>query len=295
MSLIHPQAYVDPHAELGRDVKVGAFAYVGPGVQLGDECVLHEHVTISGPAQIGPRNTFYPQCVIGSAPQDLKYKGGATRVIIGSDNLFREHVTVHRGTEVDQQSGGATRVGDHGLFMVGVHIAHDTRVDDHVILANYVQVAGHAHIQDHVNIGGVSAMHHFVTVGRYAFVGGMTRMTSDVPPYMKVSGYEATVRAVNFEGMRRWHVPDESIAAVKEAFRLLFARRSQRGVGRTAEAMARIEHDGLGRDEHVCYLIDFLKRQMHEGVFGRALERRRTDSAQDRAGFYRGQDSEQGK
>lgn len=283
MTTIHPLAHVDPKAELGCDVTIGPFCCVGAGVTLGDGCVLHEHVTLQGPSSFGPRNTFYPNCVLGAPPQDLKYRGGPTRLIVGCDNTFRESVSVHRGTEVD---AGETRIGDHNLLMVGVHIAHDVVVGNHVILANYVQVAGHACIEDCVNIGGLSAMHHFVTVGRYAYVGGITPMRSDVPPYMKVFGDSTAVRGVNTVGMGRWGIPESSIAAIKEAYRLIYGRRRERSPGRTAEALREIESNGLIDDVHVCYLVEFIKRQMKDSVFGRAREVRRRDSDADRARFY---------
>ncbi len=286
MSQIHPLSVVDPRAQLAPDVQVGPFCLVGADVTLGEGCVLHSHVTLLGPARIGRGNVFFPNCTIGAAPQDLKYKGGPTSVEIGDDNIFRENVTIHRGTEVDQQSGGVTRIGNRNLLMVGVHIAHDARIADHVILANYVQLAGHVQIEDCVNVGGHSAMHHFVTVGRYGYVGGMTRVTHDSPPYMKVQGYDAAVRAVNVEGMRRWRLPADSIEAVKEAFRILFGRRGERTPGRTAEALRELNGNGLMSDEHVRYLVNFIERKVDIGRFGRARERGRIDSDADRMRFY---------
>jgi len=286
MSQIHPTAVVDREAVLGQDVSIGPFCYVGPGVVLGDGCVLHAHATLLGPATFGVRNEIYPYCTLGAAPQDLKYKGGPTRLIVGDHNVFRENVTVHRGTEVDRRSGGCTRIGHRNLLMVGVHVAHDAEVGNHVILANCVQIAGHVRIEDCVTVGGVSAMHHFVTVGRYAYVAGITRVTHDVPPYMKVEGYDQEVRAVNVTGMQRWHIAPESIAAMKAAFRLLFARSGGRSPGRTVAAIREIENNGLIRDEHVRYLVDFLRRKLEVGVFGRVREHYRTDRDADRAAFY---------
>jgi len=293
MSAIHPLAYVDRRAELGREVQVGPFAYVGPDVRVGDGCVLHPRATLLGPSEIGPSNVFFPGCVIGAPPQDLKYKGGPTKVVIGANNQFREQVTIHRGTEVDQRSGGVTRIGDQNLLMVGVHLAHDAEVRNHVILANGVLIAGHVCIEDFVNVGGGSAMHHFVTLGRYAYIGGMTRITHDAPPYMKVQGYDGAVRGVNAEGMRRWRLPEPSIVAVKNAFRLLYARRTANAPGRTVAALREIESDGLMADEHVRYLVEFLHRKLMHGVYGRARERARTDVPQDRAHFYQAQRVEQ--
>ncbi|MFH1746708.1 MAG: acyl-ACP--UDP-N-acetylglucosamine O-acyltransferase [Planctomycetota bacterium] len=286
MNEIHPTAVIDPQAELGNGLKIGPFCYVGPGVSLGDGCELISHVTLLGPAQFGAGNIVFPQAVLGAAPQDLKYRGGPTRLVIGAQNVFREHVTVHRGTEVDRHSAGITQIGDHNLFMVGVHIAHDAEFGNHIILANQVQIAGHVRIEDRVTVGGATAMHHFVTVGRAAFVGGMTRVTHDVPPYMKVQGYDQDVRAVNTVGMERWHIPSESIAAMKQVFRLLYARRGGRTPGRTVEALHEIETNGLMHDEHVRYLVEFLRRKMEVGIFGRVREYYRSDTAEDRQGFY---------
>lgn len=286
MSKIHPTAYVDPQAELGANVEIDAFSYVGPQVRLGAGCRLAPRVTLLGPAEFGSGNVFFSGCVLGAAPQDLKYKGGSTGLVVGRDNVFREHVTVHRGTEVDRLSGGVTRVGDHNLFMVGVHLAHDADIGNHIIIANMVQLAGHVRLEDYVVVGGASAMHHFVTVGRAAYVGGMTRITHDVPPFMKVLGYDQEVRGVNIEGLRRWRVPPDSIARVKAAARLLYARRGERSPLRTTEALAAIEANGLQADEHVRYLVQFLRHKLDVGIFGRVREHYRSDSDFDRARFY---------
>jgi UDP-N-acetylglucosamine acyltransferase len=286
MSQIHPTAIVDPQAVLGRDVKIGPYCVVGPGVVLGDACELLGHVTLLGPAEFGVCNTFYPYCVLGAAPQDLKFKGGPTRLLVGSHNVFREHVTAHRGTEVDRRSQGITRIGDHNLLMIGVHVAHDSDLGSYVLLANHVQIAGHVRIEDRVVVGGVSAMHHFVTIGRDAFVGGMTRVAHDVPPYMKVMGYTQTVRGVNTEGLRRWQTPAESIKAIKAAARLLFAPRRAHSPLCTAAALSEIESTGLSLDEHVAYLVAFMRRKLAVGVFGRAREHERSDVPTDRQWFY---------
>lgn len=286
MNNIHPSAVIDSGAKLGRDVRIGPLCYVAAGVELGDGCTLHSQVTLLGQATIGRGNTFFPHCTIGAEPQDLKFKGGQTRIIIGDDNRFRENVTVHRGTEVDKHSDGITRIGSHNLFMVGVHVAHDCDIGNHCILANHVLLAGHVKLEDCVNVGGCSAMHHFVTIGRYAYVGGMTRITHDAPPYMKVEGYDQLVRAPNSKGMQRWQIADDSIQAVKQAFRLLYARRGERSPGRTSEALREIESNGLMNDLHVGYLVEFLKRKTAIGIFGRQREHFRVDTDADRAGFY---------
>lgn len=286
MPEIHPTAVVDPRAELAEDVRVGPMCYIGPDVALGEGCTLLANVTLLGPSRFGRNNVFYPYCVLGAAPQDVKYRGGPTRLIVGSDNQFREHVTVHRGTEVDRQSGGITRIGDHNLLMVGVHVAHDVEIGSNVILANCVQLAGHIRIEDCVTVGGATGMHHFVTVGRNAYVAGMTRITHDVPPYMKVIGYDQQVRGVNTAGMRRWCIPESSIRAVRSCARLLYARRAGTSPGRTAEALDQIERNGLIEDPHVRYLVEFLRRKLTIGIYGRVREHFRSDTDADRANFY---------
>ncbi len=283
MSEIHPLAFVDPRAELGRDCSIGPFCYIGPGVRLGDRCRLHPNVTLIGPSEFGCDNIIHPHCTLGADPQDIKYRGGPTQLIVGDHNCFRENVTIHRGTEADSHSGGATRLGSHNLLMVGVHVAHDTLLGDNIIIANHVQIAGHGCIEDCVTIGGVSAMHHFVTIGRNAYVAGMTRVTHDVPPYMKVEGYDQEVRAVNTVGMERWQIPRESIQAVKAAFRLLYPRRTSRSPGRTSEALAQLGENGLMNDEHVRYLVAFLKRKLEIGIYGRVRESYRHDAPRERA------------
>ena len=286
MSQIHPSAVIDRSAQLGRDVIIGPYCYVGPDVILGDNCELISNVTLLGPSRFGSRNQVYPFCVLGAAPQDLKFKGGPTRLEVGDANIFREYVTAHRGTEVDVTSGGVTKIGDKNLFMIGAHIAHDSEVGSHVIIANAVQIAGHVRIEDCVNIGGVVGIHHFVTIGRNSFVGGMSRITKDVPPYVKVQGYKQAVRGLNIEGIRRWDFSESSISNLKKAARLLFPRKDEQSVGRTKEALMRIESDGLMNDDHVAYLVNFLRRQLDKGVFGRIREHFRSDSDQDREGFY---------
>ena len=287
---IHPTAVVEPGARLGRGVRVGPFCYVAADVELGDGCLLHPHVTLLGPSTFGARNQFFPQATRGGPPQDLKYRGGPTPLVVGDDNVFRESVTVHRGTEVDA-SGGVTRIGSNNLLMVGVHVAHDVEVGNHCILANCVQLAGHVCIEDRVVVGGHSAMHHFVTVGRYAYIAGMTRITHDVPPYLKVAGYDQKVRGPNSLGMGRWQIPEPSIRGVRAAWRMLYARR--RPAAPAIQVLGEIESNGLMGDDHVRYLVEFLRRKLAAGgALGRVREARRADSDADRRKFYRTTDSE---
>lgn len=285
-AMIHPSAVVDPRARLADDVRIGPLCYVGADVELGPGCELHAQVTLLGPARIGAGNIFFPQCIVGAGPQDLKYRGGPTRLEIGDHNVFRELVTVHRGTEVDEQSGGVTRIGHRNVIMVGVHVAHDVHIGNHCIISNSTQLAGHVRVEDYANISGFTGMHHFVTIGRYAFVAGMTRLTSDVPPYMIVAGYQSQVRGVNIEGMRRWRLPPESIEALRQAYRRLWGRRDEGGPAALSAGLREIRTDGLMQDPHVRYLVDFLSRKIDQGVYGRSRERHRRDCDRDREGFY---------
>jgi UDP-N-acetylglucosamine acyltransferase len=220
MPTIHQMAVVEAGAELAADVVVGAFAFVGKHVKLGAGCVVHHHASIEGHTMAGEKNEFFPQCVVGAVSQDLKYRGGDCPVIIGSGNKFRENATVHIGTE---DGGGATRIGDNNLIMVGAHIAHDCVLGSNCILANNVMLAGHVVVEDWVVISGGAASHHFVTFGKHSFVGGLSAITRDVPPFMIVEGHPGIVRGVNRTGLKRGGFGEESLEALKVAYKLLFS------------------------------------------------------------------------
>lgn len=280
--MIHPAAHIHPTAKVGRNVTIGPGAFVGEGVELGDGCVLHHNVTVGPHTRCGRENTFYPSAVVGMPPQDLKYKGGKTSVEMGDHNILREFVTIHAGTEV---AGGVTRIGAHNLFCVGVHIAHDCQVGSHCILSNQVQLAGHVCIEDKVTMGGVAAIHHFTTIGTLAYIGGLTRIVADVPPFMIVEGNPSSIRGYNETGMKRWGLSEEAIRAVRDAYRTLFSKRAERGgvplLSRLTELEARTASEG-----EVRYLCDSLRHSLVDGVYGRALERHRRDSDADRKAFY---------
>ena len=218
---ISPLAHVDPKAELGNNISIGPFCFVGPEVNLGDDCILDSHVTLTGKTTIGSGNRFWPTTVIGAEPQDFCYSDGApTQVIIGERNQFREGVTVNRGAEKED---GITRIGDDNFFMANSHIAHNCRIYNNAMLVNGVLLGGHVHVHDRAIISGNSAVHHFTTVGTLAFVGGCSRVTTDVPPYMMVVGNDdPQIRTVNLIGMRRAGIADEAIKAVRKAQKLLF-------------------------------------------------------------------------
>jgi UDP-N-acetylglucosamine acyltransferase len=217
--MIHPSAIVSPLARIGENVRIGPYCTIGDKVTIGNHCVLDSHVVMEGPCIVGEDNRFFPFTVIGVQPQDLKYSGEDTRLTIGSHNVFREYVNVHRGTV---QGGGHTRVGDHNLLMVGAHIAHDCTVGSHVIMANAATLAGHVTIGDHATIGAYSGVHQFCRVGVYGYVGGYSVITKDVLPYSKtVSERNTQAFGVNAIGLERKGFTGEQIGSIKAAFRLL--------------------------------------------------------------------------
>jgi UDP-N-acetylglucosamine acyltransferase len=223
MARLHPTAVVDPRAELAADVVVGPYAIVEPGVVLAEGCVLHAHAVVRGPATLGPRCVVHPFAVVGGEPQAKKHAGGPARLTCGEGNVFREHVTVHGGTE-----GRATRVGAGNLFMVGAHVAHDVTVGSACVFANSTQLAGHATVEDGVTFGGLSGVAQFVRIGEGAFVAAMTACERDVPPFVVVQGDRARVRGVNVVGLRRRGVPEESIAALRRAVHKLWLSQGTR-------------------------------------------------------------------
>lgn len=220
MPQIHPMAVVEAGARLADDVIIGPFAFVGAHVTLGAGCVVEHHASIEGHTTIGNANVFSPHAVIGGLPQDLKYRGGVCRVIIGNNNRFRECSTVHIGTE---DGGGLTRIGDNNLFMVGAHIAHDCIVGTNCVFANNVMLAGHIIIGDYAVISGGAAITHFVTVGEHAFIGGISGVQRDIPPYMIANGHPAAIRGVNRTGLKRRGFTEEQLEALKTAYRMLFS------------------------------------------------------------------------
>lgn len=273
---IHPTALVSPEATLGRDVEIGPFCMVGSHVILGDGCKLHHHVTIEGHTTLGEGCEVFPQAVLGTAPQDMKWRGEDTKLIIGKNNVFREMVTAHPGTA---NGGGLTQMGDNNLFLIGVHIAHDCIIGNHCILANYVQLAGHVHVENNVNMGGSTSVHHFVTIGKHAFIGGMTRVSADVPPFMVVvaaRGNRTEARMINGVGLERSGYGQEDIAALKGAFMKIFARRARlSGIGITERVQQVLDSSKI--NPHVQYLGEFLKRSFTHGRHGRYLESLRAD------------------
>ena len=216
---IHPQSLVDPSVILGEDVSIGAFATIEPGVVVGDGSRIEAYAVLRTGAQLGKRNVVHPFAVLGGPPQDRRYAGEATSLLIGDDNVFREHVTVHRGTT---QGGGITRIGSGGLFMVGTHVAHDVTVGNAVTLANNTLLGGHVEVGDYVVTGGHVAIAPFVRIGSRAFLAGGAMVERDIPPFVIAAGDRAKPRALNRIGLERSQVPLASRQALKRAFLLLF-------------------------------------------------------------------------
>jgi UDP-N-acetylglucosamine acyltransferase len=280
--MIHPSAYIDKTAELASSVRVGPYCFVGPGVVLGDDCELRNHVTITGGTACGKQNVFFAGTVIGEDPQDLKYKGQPTRLVIGDDNVFRECVTANRGTEV---AGGLTKIGSHNRFMAYVHVAHDVTVGDDCILSNAVQLAGHVVLEDKVTMGGIIGVHHFTTVGTLSYCAGGLRVTTDVPPYMTMAGDPARVRGFNETGMRRWGYSEEQVRAVAEAYRALFGKRAEQYGAAIQDRLAFLENrtDTIGEVRRLCASI---RESLDHGVYGRKRQRLRQDTDADRQHYY---------
>lgn len=216
---IHPTADVAAGAELGRDVEIGPYCVLGPRVRIGDRTRLGPHVVVDGVTEIGEDNLIVGQAGLGGPPQDLSYKGEPTQLSIGDRNTIREFVTINRGTV---KGGGLTRVGNDCLLMACSHVAHDCDLSDRIILANNALLAGHVSVGENANISGGSAAHHFVTIGAFAYVGGMTRMVQDVPPYMILEGHPSRVRGVNKIGLARGGQTADAIEELEVAFRRIY-------------------------------------------------------------------------
>lgn len=218
--LIHPSSIIEPGATLGSGVKIGPFCHVGPDVVLGDECHLMSHVSVWGHTHIGARAHIFPFASVGHQPQDLKYHGEASTLIIGTDCMIREGVTINLGTEA---GGMTTRIGNSCVFLANSHVAHDCQIGHNVILSNGVLVAGHCHIGDYVIVGGGAALHQFARIGNHAFIGGMSAVENDVIPYGMALGNRAYLAGLNIIGLRRRGFAREQIHVLRRAYRLLFA------------------------------------------------------------------------
>ncbi|MEX2615974.1 MAG: acyl-ACP--UDP-N-acetylglucosamine O-acyltransferase [Alphaproteobacteria bacterium] len=220
MTDIHPTAIVDPAASLGDDVEIGPYCIVGADVVLADRVRLHSHVVIGGKTDIGAETEIFPFASIGLVPQDLKYSGEESTLVIGRRNRIREYVTMNPGTA---DGGMVTRVGDNCLFMVSAHVAHDCIVGDNVIMANNATLGGHVVVGDFAILGGLSAVHQFVRIGRHAIIGGMSGVENDVIPYGSVVGDRGQLSGLNIIGLKRRNFANKEIHNLRTAYRMLFA------------------------------------------------------------------------
>lgn len=215
---VHPSAIVEDGAQLGQGCRIGPFCHVGPNALLGDGVELKSHVVVTGHTQIGAETLIFPFSCIGEIPQDLKFKGEQSRLVIGARNRIREHVTMNTGTE---GGGGVTRVGDDGLFMAGCHVAHDVQVGDRVIIVNNAALAGHCVVEDDVIVGGLSGVHQWVRIGQGAIIGAVTMVTNDVIPYGLVQAPRGELHGLNLVGLKRRGVARADITALRAAFQML--------------------------------------------------------------------------
>lgn len=250
---VHPTAIVGKNVNLDPTVEIGPYSIIEGDVSIGKNTKIFSNVSIGsefGIIEIGEGNTFYQGAVIGGAPQDLKYKGERTKLVIGNNNIIREFVTLNLGTATGT---GVTNIGNDNLLMAYVHIAHDCVLDNNVVIANSTQLAGHVHLASNVTVGGMSAITQFVSLGRFAYIGGMSAINKNILPFTISEGKWATMRAVNKVGLERNGFSKDEIANIKKAIRLVV-----KGGRTTRESIEAIESD-CKQDDHIKYFLDFMK------------------------------------
>jgi UDP-N-acetylglucosamine acyltransferase len=249
---IHPQAMVSPKARLGKGVQVGAFAVVGADVQLGKGCVVHDHAVLQGPSKFGAGNVFHPFCVVGGNPQDYTYAEEHVELVVGDGNIFREYVTISRGTK---KGGGTTRIGSNNFFLAYAHVGHDCQIGSGTLFVNGATLAGHVTVQDYVTIGAFSPVHQFCRLGRYAYIGACTVITQDVPPFsLIVTERETRCYGANTIGLERKGFSAERVKSLQKAFRLL--TRSKKNTSQAIEALRKT----MGESQDVKELIEFVEK-----------------------------------
>lgn len=250
MASVHPTAVIHPEASV-EGAKIGAYTVIGAGVRIGAGTEIASHCSIQGPATIGKNCRVFSFASIGEIPQDLKFHGEHSELIIGDDNVFREFVTIHRGTE---GGGGQTVIGSGNYFMAYAHVAHDCRIGDSVIMANAATLAGHVFVEDHSVVGAFSGIHQFCRVGKHGFIGGYSVITKDVLPYSKTVGNRgAHCYGMNKVGLQRKGFSKETLATIRQAYRLLFQTKLN-----TTQALEAIEKD-VPQIPEIVYLVDFIK------------------------------------
>ena len=253
MSKIHPTAIIEDGAQIGGECKIGPYCVIGPNVTLGSGCNLHSHVVINGRTEIGEGNEFYPFCSIGLKTQDLKWKDGGSGTEIGSNNTFREYVTVHSATG----DGDVTVIGSYNSLLAYTHVAHDCRLGDHIIMSNVGTLAGHVIVEDRAIIGGLAAVHQFCRIGTMSIIGGCSKVVQDVPPYTMADGNPASTRALNKEGLKRNNITAETQSALKHAYKILFRENHTMAV---ATKKVRFEVADCPQLDHLLSFVESSKR-----------------------------------
>jgi len=271
-AIVHPTAVVEPGAQIGPGTVVAPNAVIGPQVTIGPRCKIGAGAIIEGTTTIGEGTEVFPYASIGLIPQDTKFRGEPSRLEIGKFNVFREFVTVHRGTE---GGGGVTRIGDHNLFMAYAHIAHDCRVGHHTIFGNGATLGGHVTVEDYATISAFSGVHQFCRIGSHAFIGGYSVVTKDALPFAKTVGNRARNYGLNTIGLMRRGFTADAVMRLRHAYRYLLVSRLN-----TTRALAEIEKDPELHCAEVQYLIDFI-RQSRRGVILRRATRRPEDVSPD--------------
>jgi len=270
MKRIHPTAVIEEGAQLADNVTVGPYAFIGAHVRIGEGTSVGAHAVIEGHTTVGKNNRIFSHAAIGTIPQDLKYRGEASELIIGDDNIIREFTLFNPGTE---GGGMVTRIGNGNLFMGYVHLGHDVIIGNRCILANAATLAGHVELGDHVVIGGMTPIHQFVHIGDYAMIGGASAVAQDIPPYCLAEGNRAVLRGLNLTGLRR-NLPREEINALKRAYRELFEK------GRPLQEVAETLLNDPESTEHVKRLCRFIKTSKRGIPFVRKSETATTSQQQ---------------
>ncbi|WP_438482149.1 acyl-ACP--UDP-N-acetylglucosamine O-acyltransferase [Oleiharenicola lentus] len=257
---IHPTAIIEPGAQLGENVTIGAYSYVGPQVVLGDGTILQHHANVEGRTTIGKDCEIFPFTCIGTKTHDLKYIGGEPGLIVGDRNVFREYVSVHCATKADEY----TRLGNDNVILAYGHIAHDCIVGNHMVMSAQAALAGHVIVEDHVNIGWGVGVHQFCRIGAHVMLGAMSKAVQDVPPFIIADGNPAIARSINKVGLERFGFTIEQLDAVKQAFRVFY----RTGLNRT-QAFERMHAHALANTAEFTHFLNFVERSERGVVAGK--------------------------
>ena len=261
---IHPTAVIDKSAKLiGKDIFIGPYVVIGPKVVINNGCKIHSHCVFDGDTLVGKNNQFYPFCVIGLSPQHSKFSGGKSKLIIGNNNIVREHVTMHPGTDIGIK---VTKVGNNSLFMVGSHVAHDCIVGNNVVFVNGAVIGGHVEIGDYCYLGGYSAIHQFCRIGKHAIIGASTMVEGDVIPYSSVVGGRGNLSGLNLVGLKRRAFKKDEIKVLRQVYRLLFGPE-----GTFSERIVEVK-EVYGKNPLVCEILDFLKNNSNRSIVHPKME-----------------------